>query len=154
MKRARPHGGESTLKWKGRALMLREHPQMKGARPHVERAPLNERGAPSCRESTFKWKGPAWWEVWWFPPFLHAAKSWWPLDPLAVIHTIIEYSTPNLSQKTFRDQGSKCIIKQDSSLKSIHRCRVSAYPYEVSMQEPIFLYYQQYHSRIVVHQTS
>jgi hypothetical protein len=27
------------------------------------------------------------WEVWWFPPFLHAAKSWWFSDPLAVIHS-------------------------------------------------------------------
>ncbi len=88
---------------------------MKGARPHVERAPLNERGAPSCRESTLKWKGrtlmgeraplnergaPSWGREhplmkgaclvggWWFPPFLHAAKSWWPLDPLAVIHVL------------------------------------------------------------------
>ncbi len=49
---------------------------MKGARPHVW-------------ESTLKWKRLAWWEVWWFPPFLHAAKSWWPLDPLAVIQWLI-----------------------------------------------------------------
>ncbi len=49
-------------------------PQIMGARPHSERAPKNNGGAPS---SCGRFGD--------FLLFLHAAKSWWFLDPLAVI---------------------------------------------------------------------
>jgi hypothetical protein len=65
------------------------------------------------------------WEVWWSPPLLHAAKSWWLPDPLAVIQLVIcHYSVgvyPGQQERlviSVADPGSGAFLTPGSGIRN------------------------------------